>query len=147
MSSQEKNRHDRTISILLADDHKIVRIGIRKLISRYNDLNVIGEANNGEETLQMVQELKPDVLLLDVEMPGMDGIEVARRLASAKSPVRILILSAYAEKEFILSALAQGVSGYLTKDEVPIKIIEAVRDAAGDKATKLGRKVVAHISA
>jgi DNA-binding NarL/FixJ family response regulator len=106
------------ISVVVADDHPFVRIGIRKILSKTTDIVVVGEASDGEQALHMVEQLAPDVLLLDVEMPRMNGIQVASQLRKNESPVRILVLSAYEDRQHILGMLNGGVSGYLTK-EVP----------------------------
>jgi DNA-binding NarL/FixJ family response regulator len=119
----------KTTRVVLADDHPIVRASIRRLLEKADDIEVVGEASNGMETIRMVEELTPDVLLLDVEMPGMKGFEVARRLQAAGAPVRILALSAYDDKQYILAMLASGAAGYLTKEEAPQTIIHAVREA------------------
>jgi DNA-binding NarL/FixJ family response regulator len=135
------------IRVILADDHPVMRLGIRNLLSRSDKINVIGEAGNGFDAIRMVGELKPDVLLLDMEMPGMDGVEVARRLREAESPVRILVLSAYDDRQYILSVLEQGASGYLTKDEAPDTIIDAVVSVAQGQRGWVSRKVSARMSA
>src|SRR5512144_580482 len=102
---------DATTRVVLADDHTVVRQGLKRLLNRAPDLEVIGEASDGLEAINSVQELHPDVLLLDIEMPVMDGIEVARRLQEMGIKVRILILSAYDDREYIRSLLDNGVSG------------------------------------
>ncbi len=134
------------IKVVLADDHVVVRIGIRNLLSRSPDIAVIGEASNGVEAIQLVGDLRPDVLLLDMEMPELDGVEVARRLRAAKSPVKILALSAYNDKQYILSMFDQGAAGYLTKDEAPEKIIEAIRGVAAGEQGWMSRKVAARLA-
>ena len=120
----------KTTRVVLADDHSIVRASIRRLLEKTDDIEVVGEASNGTDTIRLVEELAPDVLLLDVEMPGMKGFEVARRLHAAGASVRILALSAYDDKQYILAMLASGATGYLTKEEAPQTIIHAVREAA-----------------
>ena len=116
--------------VLLADDHAVIRQGLKRLLNRAPDLEVIGEASDGLEAIHFVQELQPDVLLLDIEMPVMDGIEVAHQRREMGIEVRILILSAYDDREYIRSLLDAGVSGYLVKGEAPGKIVEAVRGVA-----------------
>lgn len=116
--------------VVLADDHDVVRQGLKRLLDRAPEIVVVGEASDGIEALNSVEELQPDVLLLDIEMPRMDGIEVARRLQEANTRVRILILSAYDDREYIRALLDIGVSGYLVKGEAPGKIVEAVRGVA-----------------
>lgn len=134
------------IHVILADDHVVVRIGIRNLLSRSPDIAVIGEASNGVEAIQLVNDLRPDVLLLDMEMPELDGVEVARRLRAARSPVKILALSAYNDKQYILAMFDQGAAGYLTKDEAPEKIIEAIRGVAAGEQGWMSRKVAARLA-
>lgn len=119
--------------IVLAEDHDRVRQGIRALLEKTEDIVIVGEARNGLEALQLTKELKPDVLLLDVEMPGLNGIEVARRLKDQHTEVRILVLSAYDDQEYILELLDHEVSGYLIKGEAPEHIIDAVRGVARDE--------------
>ncbi|HEX2979176.1 MAG TPA: response regulator transcription factor [Anaerolineaceae bacterium] len=134
------------IRVILADDHAVLRIGIRNLLSHSPDIEVIGEAGDGFEALRLVNELNPDVLLLDMEMPGMDGVEVARQLRMRVSPVRILALSAYNDRQYILSMLDQGASGYLIKDEAPGTIVEAVRSVAKGERGWFSRKVAARMA-
>jgi DNA-binding NarL/FixJ family response regulator len=134
------------IRVVLADDHPVMRMGIRNLLSRSADIHVIAEAGNGVEAIHLVDELAPDVLLLDMEMPVMDGVEVARRLKAKESPVKILVLSAYNDRQYILSVLEQGASGYLTKDEAPDTIVEAVRTVAKGEKEWISRKASARIS-
>lgn len=119
-----------TTRVVLADDHDIVRQGLKRLLDRVPEIEVVGEASDGLEALNSVKALAPDVLLLDIEMPVMDGIEVARRLREANIDVRILILSAYDDREYIHALLEIGVSGYLVKGDAPGKIVEAVRRVA-----------------
>ncbi|HLE16569.1 MAG TPA: response regulator transcription factor [Anaerolineales bacterium] len=116
--------------VLLADDHARIRAGIRQLLSNLPDILVIGEAGDGEEALQLVEKLAPDVLLLDVEMPRKNGQQVAMELRDRKSKVRVLALSAYDDRNYIEGMLESGASGYLTKDEVPEVLIEALRGVA-----------------
>ncbi len=119
-----------TTRVVLADDHDVVRQILKRLLNRAPEIEVIGEASDGLEALHTVEELQPDVLLLDIEMPVMDGIEVARRLREADLGVRILILSAYDDREYIRALLDIGVSGFLVKGEAAGKIVEAVRGIA-----------------
>jgi DNA-binding NarL/FixJ family response regulator len=113
--------------VVLADDHPVIRAGIKTLLEKAAGITVVGEASNGAEAIHLVRELKPDVLLLDMEMPGLTGVEVAQRLHAAKAPVHILALSAYNDKQYILGMLASGAAGYLIKEEVPQTIVEAVK--------------------
>jgi DNA-binding NarL/FixJ family response regulator len=120
----------RPIRVALADDHPVVRIGVRSMLEKAPDIVVVGEASDGAGALCLVAELAPDILLLDVEMPGMTGIEVARQLQASGSPVRILALSAYDDAQYIAGLLASGAAAYLTKDQAIEMIVEAVRGVA-----------------
>lgn len=134
------------VRVVLADDHPVMRLGIRNLLSRSPKIQVLAEAGSGIDAIRLVDELNPDVLLLDMEMPGMDGVEVARYLRSANSPVHILVLSAYDDKQYILSVMEQGASGYLTKDEAPDTIIDAVLSVASGDRQWISRKAAARVS-
>jgi DNA-binding NarL/FixJ family response regulator len=123
----------KNIRIVLADDHSVVRQGIRKLLAQNEGMEVVGEASNGLEALTLVQETKPDVLVLDIEMPLMNGIEVARNLKNQHSATRVLILSAYDELEYILELLANGANGYLLKENAPKQLVSAIRKVAGNE--------------
>jgi DNA-binding NarL/FixJ family response regulator len=119
------------IKVVIAEDSDIVRTGIRKLLKKAHDIELIGEARNGLEALQIVEKEEPDVLLLDVEMPFLDGIAVTRILkTSGPARTRILVLSAYNDKEYIREMLLNGASGYLLKDEAPERIVKAVQGIA-----------------
>jgi two-component system, NarL family, response regulator LiaR len=119
-----------TTRVVLADDHDVVRQGLKRLLDRVPEIEVVGEASDGLEALESVRKLEPDVLLLDIEMPIMDGVEVARQIRALNVKVRILILSAYDDREYIRALLEIGVSGYLVKGEAPGKIVEAVKGVA-----------------
>lgn len=134
-----------TIQIVLADDHPLVRRSIRNLLNNAPDIEIIGEAGDGPETLRMVEELTPDVLLLDMEMPGLNGVEVARRLRAIKPSVRILVLSTYSDKQYILGALTSGVAGYLTKEEANQTLIKAIRQVAGGQERWISQRIAAKI--
>jgi DNA-binding NarL/FixJ family response regulator len=132
---------NQTIRVVLADDHAVLRMGIRSLLNQSDDIQVVGEAGNGIEAIQIVHDLNPNVLVLDMEMPEMDGVEVARRLMAEHSPVRILVLSAYNDREYIQETLEIGVTGYIIKDEAPSSIIQAVRGIANGEQGWMSKKV------
>lgn len=139
------DRQMRTIGVVLADDHPVVRSGIRHLLEQAPDIVVLGEASDGVEALRLVEELVPDVLLLDMEMPGLAGVDVARRLQAARVPVRVLGLSAYDDEQYIFGLLANGAVGYLTKEEALDTICEAVRGVASGEEGWLSRRVTAKL--
>jgi DNA-binding NarL/FixJ family response regulator len=119
-----------TIRLIIADDHPILRQGVRTLLEDSRMIEVIGEASTGREALEMVELLCPDVLLLDVEMPDMSGLDVVKQLHQTSSPVRVLILSAYDDIEYIQRLMQYGVAGYLLKDEASKIIVQAVEEIA-----------------
>lgn len=121
---------NKKIKVVVAEDNEIIRLGICRLLNKSQEIEIIGQAGNGREALRLVDEVAPDVLLLDVEMPLINGIEVARRLKQKTGPTRILVLSAYDENEYIRQMLGNGASGYLLKDEAPERIVEAVKGVA-----------------
>ena len=128
-----RERIKNKIRVLLADDHPAVRVGIRRYLMRSKNIEVIGEAQNGRQALKMAQELEPDILLLDVEMPDLKGYEIVQQLSDLNSSVKTLALSAYDEKRYIVGMLTSGAAGYLTKEEAPGKLIEAINEVAKGK--------------
>jgi two-component system NarL family response regulator len=121
------------IRVLLVDDHAGVRSFIRSLLKKANDIEVVGEAQDGKQALLLTQQLNPDVMLLDIEMPGMTGIEVARNLRERQARVVVLAVSSYNDRHLIVRMLESGAAGYLVKDEVPNHLLTAIRDVAGGK--------------
>lgn len=118
------------IRILIAEDHLMVRAGIRALLEKAGDINILGEASNGQEAVEMTQELKPDVLIMDIMMPRMNGIQAAENIRELKLSTRILLLSMYADAGFIHQALQYGVKGYVLKSSVSDELLQAVRTVA-----------------
>ena len=135
------------IRVVLVDDHPVVRSGIRHLLEKTSDIVVVGETGEGSEAMRLIDELAPDVVLLDMEMPGQTGVDIARRLQAAGSPVRILAISAYDDEHYIIALLASGAAGYLTKDEALEKIDEAVRGVARGEEGWLSRRAAAQVAA
>lgn len=119
-----------TVRVVIADDHPVVRSGIRDMLDGTRGIEVVGEAASGPEALEQVKEKHPDVLLLDVEMPEMSGVEVAQHLQEQSHPVRLLALSSYDDQEYVQGLLDGGASGYLTKENAPELIVEAVQAVA-----------------
>jgi DNA-binding NarL/FixJ family response regulator len=115
------------IRVVLVDDHPAVRSGIRKMLERAGNFQVVGDAQNGEQALQIIQELHPDVVLLDIELPDIKGYEVARRITDKGLAVNILALSAHVNKQYIFKMFSSGAVGYITKEEAPYQVVEAIR--------------------
>lgn len=115
------------IKIVIADDHTVVRKGTRQILEQEPDFKIVGEAANGEETVQMVTHLKPDIAIVDISMPVMDGIEATKQIKATCPAVAVLILSAYDNDEFVFALLEAGAAGYLLKDVSGQDIINAVR--------------------
>ncbi|MFI6579842.1 response regulator [Embleya sp. NPDC050493] len=123
------------IRLVLADDQALVRAGFRALLSAQPDMEVVGEAGEGGEAIRLTRELRPDVVLMDIRMPGMDGLEAARVIAAdpALTDVRVVILTTFDLDEYVFEALRNGASGFLVKDTEPAELLRGVRVvAAGD---------------
>jgi DNA-binding NarL/FixJ family response regulator len=121
------------IHVLIAEDHLMVREGIRALLEKAGDIHVLGEASNGQEAIEMTEALKPDVLIMDIMMPRMNGIQAAENIRELKLPTHILLLSMYSDEGFVYQALQHGVKGYVLKSSVSDELLWAVRAVAGGK--------------
>ncbi len=121
------------IRVLISDDHKIIRLGLRALLEQEPDLEVVAEASNGQETIQQAQEFKPDVVIMDVAMPGMNGVEATRRLRSLLPTTKILALSMHSDRRYVLNMFEAGASGYMLKDGAFEELAQAVRHIASGK--------------
>jgi DNA-binding NarL/FixJ family response regulator len=122
-----------TISVVVADDQILVRAGFRVLVDTAPDLRVIGEAGTGEEAVDVVGRVRPDVILMDIRMPKVDGIEATRRILSSGTTTRIMILTTFNLDEYVFAALRAGASGFLLKDTPPADLLAAIRViAAGE---------------
>jgi len=115
------------IRVLLADDHRILREGLKGLLEQEPDLEVVGEAEDGLAALRMTRDVKPDVLLLDIAMPKLNGIEVARRVMAAQPSTKIVVLTMHSDSRYVREMLALGVSGYLLKDCAFDEVVDAIR--------------------
>ncbi len=115
------------ITIVVADDHVVVREGTRELLQKEEDLKVIGEAGDGEETVRLVRELNPDVALVDIAMPRLNGIEATKQIKAISPKTAVLILTAYEDDQYVFALLEAGAAGYLLKDVPAQRVIEAVR--------------------
>jgi DNA-binding NarL/FixJ family response regulator len=134
-----------TIRVVLADDHPSLREGIKARLRAEPDVAVVAEAATGPDALRAVLDLVPDVVLLDMDMPGMSGLEVARQLAAEQSPARILVLSAHHNEEYVARLLDYGAAGYLTKSEPLETIVAAIRGVAAGEEGWLSRSVAASL--
>lgn len=121
------------IRTVVADDHDVVRKGVLYLLSQEADIEVAGEASDGREAVRLVESLKPHVLIMDIAMPQLNGIDAAAQLAAAAPGTAIILLSMYSEEEFMIRALNAGVRGYLLKDSAEADLIRAVRAVASGK--------------
>jgi len=133
------------IRLLIADDHAVVRTGLRQLLQTLDGVELVGEAANGEEAVALCEERAPDVVLMDLEMPVLDGIEATRRVTEADSRVAVVVLTSFSDRERILGALDAGAIGYLLKDAEPDELERAVRAAARGEAPldpRAGRAVL-----
>lgn len=116
------------ITILLADDHAMVRRGLHVFLTTQQDMQVVGEASNGQEALERAEELQPNVVLMDLHMPVMDGIETARRMRALMPETRIIVLTSFSDQDHVLPAVRAGVKGYLLKDIEPEDLAVAIRN-------------------
>ncbi|HET7870785.1 MAG TPA: response regulator transcription factor [Actinomycetota bacterium] len=124
------------IRVVLADDQALVRAGFRSLLDAQDDIEVVGEAGNGEEAVRLATQLMPDVFLMDIRMPGVDGLSATRRIAADErlTNVRVVILTTFGLDEYIFEAIRAGASGFLVKDTEPGELVQAVRVVAGGEA-------------
>lgn len=132
------------IRVVIADDHGIVRAGIRSIIQKMDGIDVVGEAVNGSEALELAEKIQPDVFLMDISMPVMNGLEVTVRVTKAFPKVRVIIFSMHTSEEYVLQALRSGAMGYLLKDAEANEIEFAIR-AVADGATYLTPSVSQHV--
>ncbi len=121
------------IKIILADDHKIVREGLKNLLSSEWDIEIIGEAENGREALSLVNEKKPDIIIMDIGMPELNGIEAAKRITAESPKTKIIALSMHSDKLFVTGMLRAGASGYLLKDCAVDELVDAIRTVMDKK--------------
>jgi two-component system, NarL family, response regulator NreC len=124
----------RKIRVLLADDHNLMRRGLRLVIEQHSDLIVVGEAEDGRQAVSQADALKPDVAVLDIGMPNLNGIEAAKQITEGESGAAVVILSMYSDETYILRALKAGARGYLLKDSAEADLERAIRAVAGGKS-------------
>ncbi|MBD3289150.1 response regulator [candidate division KSB1 bacterium] len=122
-----------TFKILLADDHQIMRSGLRSLLEKKSDMEVVAEASNGKETIELTKELNPDIVILDISMPELNGVEAARQIKKIDPDIKIVILSVHSDKRFVREMLKIGVDGYLLKDNAFQDLMNAIDTISVDK--------------
>jgi DNA-binding NarL/FixJ family response regulator len=122
------------IGVLLADDHTLIRAGLRMVVEAQSDLSVVGEANNGREAVAMAAALKPDVVVMDIGMPSLNGIEAAREIRKTLPDTQIVMLSMHSDEGYVLRALKAGAKAYLLKDSAEADLARAIRAAAAGKS-------------
>lgn len=120
-------------TIIIADDHTLFREGLRALLSAHDDLHVLGEAENGQEALRAVEERKPDLLLMDLSMPKMGGLEAIKEVKRREPGTKVLVLTIHGTEEFVLEALGAGASGYVLKDATHDELVLAIRSVLAEK--------------
>ncbi|MGA8116971.1 MAG: response regulator transcription factor [Actinocatenispora sp.] len=140
------------IGVLVADDQDLVRIGLRALIEAEDDMRLVGEAADGLAAIEVARRTRPDIILMDVRMPGVDGIEATRRLATdaTMTGTRVIVLTTFELDEYVFDALRHGASGFLTKDSKPAELLRAIRLVAAGEALlspSVTRRVVREFAA
>ena len=124
---ESDRRTDQKIRVLIVDDHSGVRTGIKNLLQSAEDMVVVGEGGNGAEAIELAAMKKPDILLLDIELPDQRGDAVMRHIHNTQPDMKVLAVSSYSDRDYILGMLENGASGYITKDEAPMMLVEAIR--------------------
>jgi len=119
----------RAIRVILADDHPVVRRGLAAIVDIEDDIEVVGEAENGEEAVALVHRLQPDVVLMDLQMPVLDGVAAIKRIRAEAPQVNVIVLTTFADDDYIYQGVAAGARGYLLKDAPPDQLVEAIRAA------------------
>jgi DNA-binding NarL/FixJ family response regulator len=139
-----------SLRVILADDHVVVRAGIRQFLEGTPSIQVIAEASNGEEACTLIEQLRPDVAVLDIQMPRMSGIEVTRWIRAQRLPVGVLVLTAYDDEPFVRAVLQAGANGYVLKTAEPGEIVQGVWDVFHGKSVldpAVAQKLIAQFSA
>lgn len=126
---QDRGNMKKKLRVAIADDHRLVRQGIRALLERNKDIEVVGEASDGLEALDMVKELRPDIVIMDISMPQMDGIQATERISKMDVPTRVMILSMYSKPSIVQQVLRKGAKGYLLKSSISEELILAIHAA------------------
>jgi DNA-binding NarL/FixJ family response regulator len=141
---------ERTLRILVADDHTVFREGLRAVLGSEPDMELVGEAATGKEVLERAAELRPDVILMDIQMPGINGIEATRRIRSARPDIGVVVLTMFEDDDSVFSAMRAGARGYVLKGADPSEILKVVRAVAAGEAhfgPEIARRLVDFFSA
>ena len=125
--SGSPDKEIKLIKVLLADDHSIVRAGLRRIVEESGDMEVVAEADDGREAIQLVQSTEPDVAVIDISMPGLDGLEVISQLQTLQPKLPVLVLTMHEEGQYVVRAIQAGAMGYLTKQSAPEQLVTAIR--------------------
>lgn len=139
----------KTLRVVLADDHAVVREGTRQLLEREPDISVVGEASDGAEAIRLVEQLRPDVVVMDVRMPQMGGIEATRTIKERFPSIEVLVMTAFEDDEFVFTLLEAGASGYLLKTAPVKELVKAIHEVADGQSALdpiIARKVVRQLS-
>jgi two-component system, NarL family, response regulator LiaR len=148
MNAEESLRKDTKIRLILADDHPLLRQALRNVLERYPDFEIVGEASNGEEVIELVTKLVPDVVILDINMPVINGIEATRRIKASHPDVAVLVLTVYDDIPHILGVIEAGAAGYLTKDVFGEDIVNAIRGVVAGETVlvpSISRQIVQYV--
>lgn len=121
------------IDVLLTDDHALVRAGLRRIVDGCSDMHVVAEADDGAEALQIIDEIEPDVVVLDIAMPKVDGLEVLSRLRSSHPDLPVVVLTMHTEEPYVVRAIEAGAMGYVTKQSAPEELVAAIRRVIGGR--------------
>lgn len=124
---------NKKITILIADDQPLLRVGLREIIEQHSGFRVIAEAGNGERALALIEQVKPSIAILDIEMPKLDGLEVAKLIVERKIPIEIIVLTMYDDPKYFKQAMDLGVMGYVSKGSAGIEIVEAIESVLKGK--------------
>ncbi|MFY0760457.1 response regulator transcription factor [Metabacillus dongyingensis] len=132
------------IRLLIADDHKVVRRGLHFFLSTQKDIEIVGEAEDGAEAVKMVRTLLPDVILMDLSMPVMNGVDATKEIRTFNEQIKIIILTSYADQDHVIPAIQAGASGYQLKDVEPDELVHTIREVLKGES-KLHPKVTSHV--
>lgn len=138
------------INVLIVDDHDFVRMGLKGFLSGYDDINIVGEASNGQEAVAQVEDLSPDIVLMDMVMPVMDGIQAIEEIRNRKLKSKVIVLTSFATDDKVFPAIKAGAIGYLLKDSAPEELLSAIRKVFNGEpslAPNIAQKLLAELSA